>query len=247
MLIPVPHGAAIRSFGFDGPGQEPTAKVLPRDEARRIYEDIVRRSLDPALLEFVNCSFVRSSVFPVPANGQSTITLTYENVLGADAAASASGGSLLTFFLPRSGSLEESSTQWTIKGRIRSEHAIGTVYSSSHPLSTQRISEKEATFEVPQAASASPGAFRMNVLLGAGANDPLPTSVMLYPDAEGASAGQPGGGGYFMMLSGVPAVAARDDRMIPKREVTLVIDRSGALVFIKNYSYSEFHFWSRFS
>ena len=39
MLIPVPHGAAIRSFGFDGPGQEPTAKVLPRDEARRIYEE----------------------------------------------------------------------------------------------------------------------------------------------------------------------------------------------------------------
>jgi len=224
MLIPVPPGAAIRSFGFDGPGQEPTAKVLPADEARRIYEDIVRRSLDPALLEFVNCSFVRSSVFPVPANGESTITLTYENVLDTDAAASASA-TRIDFLLPRSGSLEASGTKWTIKGRARSERAIGTAYSPSHPLNTVRVSDKELSFEVPAAATA-PGAFRMSLLVGAGSTDPLPASVMLYPDAD---TGSVSGSGYFLLLGGVPSLPAEAQRRVPKREVTLVIDRSGSM------------------
>ncbi len=223
MLIPVPHGAAIRSFGFDGPGQEPTAKVLPADEARRIYEDIVRRSLDPALLEFVNCAFVRSSVFPVPAQGQSTITLTYENVLPADAAAGA-GGSRIDFFLPRSGSLEASATKWTLKGHARSERVIGTVYSPSHPLNTTRISDKEIAFDVPVAASGAPGAFRISLLLGAGSDDPLPSSIMLYPDTDAAV-----GTGYFMMLAGVPTLPVESQRRVPKREVTLVLDRSGSM------------------
>lgn len=225
MLVPVPHGAAIRSFGFDGPGQEPTAKLLPRDEARRIYEEIVRRSLDPALLEFVNCSFVRSSVFPVPANGESTITLTYENVLNADSAASA-GGARIDFVLPRSGSLEASGTKWTSRGRVVSERVIGTVYSPSHPLSATRISDKEQTFEVPAAASGNAGAFRVSVLLGAGSNDPLPASVLLYPDTDASA---PAGSGYFMFLGGVPALPAEAQHRTPKREVTLVIDRSGSM------------------
>lgn len=224
MLVPVPPGAAIRTFGFDGPGQEPTAKVLPAEEARRIYEEIVRRSLDPALLEFVNCSFVRSSVFPVPANGESTITFTYENVLPTDAAAGG-GSARIDFFLPRSGSLEASATKWSLKGRARSERVIGTVYSPSHPLNTTRLSDKEVTFAVPDAASGSAGAFRISLLLGAGSDDPLPSSIMLYPDTDAAA----GGSGYFMMLAGVPTLPAEAQRRVPKREVTLVLDRSGSM------------------
>ncbi len=226
MLIPVPHGAAIRSFGFDGPGQEPTAKVLPRDEARRIYEDIVRRSLDPALLEFVNCSFVRSSVFPVPAQGHSTITLTYENILDADAGA-IRDSARIDYVLPRSGSLEASATAWTVKGRVRSQRPVGTIYSPSHPLHTERVSDTEMTFEVPALASNAPGIFRISSVLGSTGNDPIPTSLMLYPDLD--TPGKAGSQGYFLMLGGVPNLPESADRLIAKREVTIVLDRSGSM------------------
>ncbi len=227
MLIPVPHRAAIRSFGFDGAGQEPTAKILPADEARRIYEEIVRRSLDPALLEFVNCSFLRSSVFPVPAQGEATVTFTYENVLNADAGA-ARDSSRIDYVLPRSGSLEASATKWVVKGRVRSQRPLATIYSPSHPLSTQRVSDNEMTFEVPDAASKNPGAFRISTVAAATANDPLPTSLMLYPDLDAAGAAS-GTRGYFLMLSGVPTAPESADRRIPKREVTIVLDRSGSM------------------
>ncbi len=42
-------------------------EILLADEARRLYEQIVNKVLDPALLEFAGYNLVRSSVFPVPA------------------------------------------------------------------------------------------------------------------------------------------------------------------------------------
>src|SRR5690606_14951519 len=46
VLLPVPQGAAIRSFQLDSLGTEPTAKLLPREEARKIYDAIVARMKD---------------------------------------------------------------------------------------------------------------------------------------------------------------------------------------------------------
>ena len=76
MLVPVPDGAVVRGFTFQGAGAEPSAKVLPKDEARRTYEEIVAKVRDPALLEFAGCNLIRSSVFPVEARGTQKVRLT---------------------------------------------------------------------------------------------------------------------------------------------------------------------------
>ncbi len=57
----------MRGFTFQGPGPEPSARILARAEARSLYEAIVSRSRDPAILEFMGYSLVRTSVFPVEA------------------------------------------------------------------------------------------------------------------------------------------------------------------------------------
>ena len=41
LLLPVPDGAAVSSFAFDGPATEPTARLLPRDEARALFENML--------------------------------------------------------------------------------------------------------------------------------------------------------------------------------------------------------------
>src|SRR5262245_20212529 len=40
LLVPVPDGAVVRGFSFQGAGSEPSARLLPRDEARQTYERI---------------------------------------------------------------------------------------------------------------------------------------------------------------------------------------------------------------
>ncbi|CAN0560664.1 unnamed protein product, partial [Laminaria digitata] len=85
LVLPVPAGATIRTFGIDGIGEEPTAQLLPREEATLRYHEIVRSMVDPGLLEFVGNALIQSSVFPVNPGESRTMTFVYEQPLDAHA------------------------------------------------------------------------------------------------------------------------------------------------------------------
>ena len=52
-IFPIPPGATISDFTMTVDGEPVEAKLLDADEARRIYDDIVRNMRDPALLEYI--------------------------------------------------------------------------------------------------------------------------------------------------------------------------------------------------
>ena len=65
-IFPLPPDAAISDFQMTVDGQVLEGKVMKKDEARRIYEDIVRSQRDPALLEYVGRDLFQTNVFPIP-------------------------------------------------------------------------------------------------------------------------------------------------------------------------------------
>ncbi|MBX3357479.1 MAG: VWA domain-containing protein [Phycisphaeraceae bacterium] len=220
LVVPVPDGVAIRSFQYDGTGSEPTAKLLPRDEARRIYESIVNRERDPALLEFAGYNLIKSSVFPVPAGATQKVRLVYEQVLPRD-------GDRVDFVLPRSegaGSISGGDAVWTVGMTIKSSRPISTVYSPSHEFATERVSPTQYKVNLPEAASRAAGAYRLSYLLEKSAGDGLSTTIIAYPDP---SVGD-GHGGYFLLLAGLPSDRPAD-RTATRREVVMVLDRSGSM------------------
>ncbi|MEM8882457.1 MAG: VIT domain-containing protein [Planctomycetota bacterium] len=210
LLLPVPDGAAVHSFDFLGKASEPTAQLLSKEEARRIYDSIVRRSRDPALLEFAGYNVVRTSVFPVPAGGRQQVTLTYNHILPTDL-------HRLDYVLPRSESIDVH-TPWHITVDIQSKDPIATVYSPSHDLRIQRRKPTHVTVHVTEQARLQPGAFRLSTLLQ---RNGVAASLFAYPDPSI-------GGGYFLLLAGVPTRISQDANRL-KREITLVIDRSGSM------------------
>src|SRR3954463_9455688 len=52
-LFPVPRGASVDKFLMTVDGKEVKGELLPADKAREVYNGIVRRTLDPGLLEYV--------------------------------------------------------------------------------------------------------------------------------------------------------------------------------------------------
>lgn len=216
ILMPVTDGATIRSFELEGLGESGMARILPRDEARRIYDGIVRQARDPGLLEFAGYNLLRSSVFPVPANGEQAVNLTYEQVLPADM-------DRVDYILPRSEALNDLGIAWSFEVSIKSERPISTVYSPSHDITTDRISSNHVVVRVPQHSAKDPGALRVSYLLER-PNDGVTATMVAYPD------GQVGGGqgGYFMLLAGLPVERPADLAPV-KREVILVLDRSGSM------------------
>ncbi len=221
LMVPVPDGAVVRGFAYDGPGGEITAEVLPKEEAKRIYQQLVSKIRDPALVEFVGYNLIRSSVFPVEGGGMQKVRLTYENLLEVD-------GSRIDYILPRTESLEYS-VPWDIKVKIKSKRPISTVYSPTHTLVGMKEVDLKSMHDKNGAVVVSvetekgttvPGPFRLSYLLQ---ENGVTASMFAYPDEKVS-------GGYFLLLAGLPAdVAKAEDNPAIKRELTLVIDRSGSM------------------
>jgi Ca-activated chloride channel family protein len=212
LLIPVPDGAVVRGFDFLGSGKEPSAVLLPKEEAKRIYNEIVAKTRDPALLEFIGWNLVRSSVFPVEPYGVQAIRLTYEDVLAAE-------GNRIDLELPRSESIDYT-VPWTITVEIDSKQPISTVYSPSHELDVKKKGDRHMVVKLGGKAVSEPGPFRLSYLVE---SDDVSASLFAYPDPKI-------GGGYFLMLAGLPATIDKKERERIKREVILVMDRSGSMV-----------------
>jgi len=212
LILPVPDGAVVRGFAYDGPSGQITAQVLPRNEAKRIYESLVSRIRDPALAEFIGYNLIQSSVFPVEANGKQTVRITYEHLLDVD-------GPRVDYVLPRTESLQYA-VPWKVTARIKTARPISTVYSASHKLEMERLGEREVSVKIAEDARKEPGPFRLSYLFQ---EDGVTASMFAYPDKKV-------GGGYFLLLAGLPAdMTGQSHASALKREVTLVIDRSGSM------------------
>ena len=212
VMFPVPDGAVVRGFAYDGPHGEITAKVLPKEEARRIYQGLVSRMQDPALVEFVGYNLIQSSVFPIEPRGKQKVRLTYEHLLETH-------GNRVDYVLPRTESLAYD-IPWTVSATIKSKQGVATVYCPSHKVYTHRESSRKVSVKIDAASKTQPGSFRLSYLTEKD-EDTVTASLFAYPDKTV-------GGGYFLLLAGIPA-SASDRADVQKREVTLVIDRSGSM------------------
>ena len=83
-LFPLPEDGAIQNFVLMVDGRELPGRLLPKDEARRIYEEIVRTKRDPALLEYMGRGLFRTSVFPIPPGADRKVTLRYTQLCKRD-------------------------------------------------------------------------------------------------------------------------------------------------------------------
>jgi len=126
-IFPLPAGATVSNFTMWVDGEPIEAEVLPADQARAIYEDIVRQRRDPALLEYVGRDIVQARIFPIPPGGERRIQLEYTQVLPVE-------NGLVRYVYPldterfSAQPLEEVS----IHVEIRSPDPIRAVYSPTH-------------------------------------------------------------------------------------------------------------------
>ena len=80
-IFPIPAGAVFDELRLTINGKEVAGEILDRDKARQIYEGIVRKMRDPALVEFMDGGMFKARIYPIPARGDTRVKLQYSQIL----------------------------------------------------------------------------------------------------------------------------------------------------------------------
>ena len=211
-LFPLPEEGAVQDFVLLVDGRELPGRLLPKDEARRIYEEIVRTKRDPALLEYMGRGLYRTSVFPIPPGADRKVTMRYTQICKRDR-------DVVEFAYPLSTQkfTAKPIQRLSVELSIRSKEAIKSVYCPSDDASIRRFGDHEVNVRLEHHDVVPEHDFRLVTTLAEGA---FSASMLSYRPTESED-------GYFLVLAS-PEVKAADTRPMPKT-VIFVIDRSGSM------------------
>ena len=210
-VFPLPPGAVVSSFTMWVDGEALEARILDADEARSIYEDYVRRAIDPGLLEYIGRDMLSARIFPIPAGGERRITITYSELLSAD-----NGVYRYRYPLDTERFSARPLERVRIAVDVKTNTALAAVYSPTHDLAVERASEDTASGVYEE----------LNV---------LPTQdFLLYYAVSTEQMGMtlltyraPGEDGVFLLIA-TPPQAFTAAAAIPK-DLVFVLDTSGSM------------------
>lgn len=223
-VFPLPKGAAFRDLKLSIDGQMVAGETMSATEARRIYEEIVRRQRDPALVEWMGHGLLRTRIFPIQPGEERRVVVRYESVAEREGDAVRVDyfrGTAPTNPQPgpwrvmpaesgdRRPDRDNARTSFTLTYRAGGE--LGEPYSPTHELDTERD-------DAVRRVAIRGGGPDITVLIAL--RRTMAASVSLLANA---TRDEPG----FALITVTPPSELAQTRM--PRDVTFVIDVSGSM------------------
>jgi len=212
-LFPLPEGAATSEFVIWSDGVPVEGRILDADEARRIYEDTLRRRRDPALLEYIGRSAIQVRIFPIPSGGTRKIEIEYTQVLPVE-------NGMVRYVYPLN--TEKFSARplenVSVHVDLHSRQSMKVIYSPTHQdrVYIERESDYSAVIGYEENDVLPHDDFELVYTVG---QDEVGVSLLSFRE--------PPDDGYFLLLV-APPVSVSDDRVVPK-DILLVLDVSGSM------------------
>ncbi len=76
-LLSLPKGAAFEELALSINGELVTGETMGADKARAVYEEIVRKLRDPALLEWMGQGLLRARIFPIQPGEEKRVVVRF--------------------------------------------------------------------------------------------------------------------------------------------------------------------------
>ncbi len=208
-VFPLPQDAVVSSFTLIQDGREWVAELIEADEARRIYQQIVHQRKDPALLEYVDQKSFKASIFPIPPGGESSIDLTYSQVLD-----NRNGLYVWGFPFPTNNrTFKDADLRFDVF--LESRHDLGNVYSPQSQVELEQDDDRQAHASFEGEFEDMSGPFQIYYSL---ADKHFGMSLLAHRDGEE--------GTFMLMIS--PQRELEENEIIGK-DIVFVLDRSGSM------------------
>lgn len=211
-LFPLPEGALVTDFAMWVDGTRVEGKILSAEEARQVYDDIVRSLRDPALLEYAGRGAVQANIFPIEPGATRRVELEYTQVLPAE-------NGLVHYRYPLN--TEKFSAlpleQVSVAVNVVSAEAVRAIYSPSHPVAISR--DGDFRFRAGYEAGAVTPDTDFDLYYSVSPDD-IGLNTLTYQDPLT-------GEGYFLLLA-APRLEVSAAQVVAK-DVIVVLDQSGSM------------------
>ncbi|MDB5322743.1 MAG: vault protein inter-alpha-trypsin protein [Phycisphaerales bacterium] len=210
-LFPLPAGAHIDKFSMDINGKMQEAELLPADKARTIYEDIVRRYKDPALLEYIGRDTFKVRIFPIEANGKKHVKIQYTQLLKSD-----TGLIEYTYPLNTEKFSARPLQQVSVKVTLETQEPLKSVYCPTHNVEIKRDGGNKAAAGFEDKNVRPDTDFK---LIYSRETKDIGVNLMTFRNSPDD--------GYFLLLAS-PGMEVKQTKVQPK-DICLVLDTSGSM------------------
>jgi Ca-activated chloride channel family protein len=217
-LFPLPAGAHVSEFSMEVNGKAVPAELLDAAKARRIYEDIVRQALDPALFEYAGRGLFKVRVFPIEPHATKEIRVRYVELLPRD-------GEIVRYTYPLDTSKYSLKPipDFSLKVDVEAgaDRVLQTVYSPSHEVEVARKGARHAVIGLEADRMETDEDFRLYLSHRREGGEPVALDFLTHHEA---GADEPG---HFLLLVS-PSAWTEPAPPLPK-DVVFVFDSSGSM------------------
>ena len=128
-VFPLPKGAAFQDLQLSIDGHMIAGETMSADEARRIYQDIVRRQRDPALVEWMGHGLLRARIFPLPPGEEKRVVVRFTSVAERE-------GDALRIDYTRGSGMRDRPLVRPVDSRVATAEPIAPTFTLTYPASS---------------------------------------------------------------------------------------------------------------
>ncbi|HEX4591705.1 MAG TPA: VIT domain-containing protein, partial [Gemmataceae bacterium] len=215
-VFPVPRGASVNKFTMFVDDKEVGGEMVEASKARQVYTDIVRRTQDPGLLEYMGQNLLRLRVFPVPPKKDQKVTVRFTAVAPQD-----NGLVEYVYPLKTDGRATATLQDFSVKIAIKSRQSLLNIYSPTHAISVKRTGEHTAEVDFERNQAVLDKDFQLFYAIGAAEVGLTPLTYKPLSTEDG----------YFLFLIS-PQIETSKAQVVP-RDVVMILDTSGSMAGVK--------------
>ncbi len=212
LFFPLPNDGVVQNFMMMVNGEEVPGELMKKEDAQQIYQSIVSRKKDPALMQYAGYGLFKTSVFPIAIGQEREISVTYTQLCKKK-----NNSIGFSYPLGTQKFSKKALEKVSFHANIQSNKEINNIYSPLYSVSVNQSTKNYAEINFEALNSLPENDFKFFYTLE---DSDVGAAVLSYKPDKNED-------GYFMLMAS-PSIELNTES-VSKKNIVFVLDKSGSM------------------